>query len=237
MSKALLAKRQPPPKFSKRELLSLDRYDKMVTAVAECQEVDEIKDIRDKSEALEKYAKAAKHYESELRAMDIRLRASARAGQLIAEGQKNGTIAPHGGDRKSSSQTTNLKPPTLAQLGISGDQSSEWQKLAGIPVKQFEEQLPAATGKRTSPRKILHAVKPTPDPEEMRRQHLGTLALRVWGRVSDILGLTEKESIAEVVSEMDKELVDGLLEAVPKAVKFLNSLEEELQHAARGGGQ
>jgi hypothetical protein len=50
-----------------------------------------LKDLRDKAEALEKYAKAAKHFESELRAMDIRLRASVRAGALIAEGQKNGS--------------------------------------------------------------------------------------------------------------------------------------------------
>jgi len=80
-----ITKRAAPPAFSREELLGLARYDAMLQSIAKCQEVDEIKDIRDKAEALEKYAKAAKHYESELRALDIRLRASARAGALIAE--------------------------------------------------------------------------------------------------------------------------------------------------------
>jgi hypothetical protein len=57
---------------------------------------------------------------------------------LIAEGQKNGTIETPGGNRKSLSATATLIPDTrpiaksLPSLGISRDQSSQWQQLAGL---------------------------------------------------------------------------------------------------------
>ena len=42
----------------------------------------------------------------------------------------------HRGKGRSSSSTT-----TLADLGITRDQSSKWQKLADLPEPQFEEAL------------------------------------------------------------------------------------------------
>jgi len=65
----------------------------------------------------------------ERRACEIRLRAERKAGQLLATGEKNkGTAQP-----TRSSDTT-----TLRDLGISKDQSSKWQQLAGVPERQFE---------------------------------------------------------------------------------------------------
>jgi hypothetical protein len=161
------------PKFSKSELLGLEKYDRMVVAIAECQEVDELVDVRNRSQALQKYSAAAKHYESELRAMDVRIRASRRAGELLAEGQKHGEIAVQGGDgsnqhakKQTSSATTFAKPKTLDQLGISRDQSSAWKELAGIPQKEFEEQLPSKTHKRTSEKEVVRNSRPKPDPVE-----------------------------------------------------------------------
>jgi hypothetical protein len=84
---------------------------------------------------------------SELRAMDVRIRASRRAGELIAEGQKKGEIATQGDYGKNRSQTSLAtksmfgsevkKPVTFAQLGMTPDQSSQWKELA-------EAQRPAA---------------------------------------------------------------------------------------------
>ena len=71
-----------------------------------------------------------------------RIRASRRAGELIAEGQKCGEIASQGQqndafNKKVTSTQTRLlpdekeKPKTLPQLGITHDQSSQWKELAG----------------------------------------------------------------------------------------------------------
>ena len=96
----LLPKKLDIPKFSRTELLGLQKYDAMLTAIAACQEVDEIKDIHDKAKALQHYAAEAKNYESELRAMDIRIRASRRAWELLGEMDKRGDIARKGRPKK-----------------------------------------------------------------------------------------------------------------------------------------
>lgn len=44
-----------------------------------------------------------------------------------------------GGDRKSRSVETTVKPKTLSDLGVSKDQSRKFQQLADIPMEQFEE--------------------------------------------------------------------------------------------------
>jgi hypothetical protein len=77
----------------------------------------------------------------------IRVHASQRAGQLIADGQKKGEIAlaTDGRPTKVSSQTTLIpkgdKPKILTELGITRDQSSDWQKLAGFPKKKKDSDL------------------------------------------------------------------------------------------------
>jgi hypothetical protein len=79
------------------------------------------------------------------------LRASVRAGALIADGQKDGTILAHGGNRKSTSSMPSLIPDSkkaeaksLPQLGISYDQSSQWQQLAGIIFSYAQRRVNAS---------------------------------------------------------------------------------------------
>jgi hypothetical protein len=61
----------------------LVRYDAMCTAIAAAIEVDEVKDIRDRAMALACYARQAQNREAERRAMEIRVRAERRAGELF----------------------------------------------------------------------------------------------------------------------------------------------------------
>jgi hypothetical protein len=109
------------------------------------------------------------------------------------------------------------KPKTLKQLGITEDQSSQWQQLAGIDPEQLKEHLPMATGKRTSVKEIIRESRPKRDPARERDQKLKTLALRVWGRLRDLPETTENESMEDVVGVMDTQLLDGITKSIPKA--------------------
>ena len=64
-------------------------------------------------------------------ATELRYRAEIRAGELLAEMEKN----KGGGDRKSDhrSHSATGDKPTLKDIGISKSQSSRWQQLAALP--------------------------------------------------------------------------------------------------------
>jgi hypothetical protein len=124
--------------------------------------IDEVKDIRDRAVALELYAKQAMNFEAEQRAHEIRLRAERRAGELLREMDKH----PPGPDR--SSPAIDL-PPKLSDLGITKDQSSQWQRLAAMPKDDFEAAVSngATTNGLTRPQKVAPPYTP--------------IALSLWG--------------------------------------------------------
>jgi hypothetical protein len=67
--------------------------------------------------------------ETERQAAEIRIRAERRAGELLKLTAETGQRKGQG---MKSGDTISL-PPTLSEIGISPDQSSQWQKLAAIP--------------------------------------------------------------------------------------------------------
>lgn len=144
----------------------LVRYDAMCAAIAAAYEVDEVKDIRDKARALEVYSRQARNTEAERQACEIRLRAERRCGKLLREREM------HGGDRRSRSDHATLKP-----LGVSKQQSSDWQQLAEVPEEDFEEHLAAADKPTTSGILAAHIAKP--------KNVVDDAALWLWGRLQD----------------------------------------------------
>jgi hypothetical protein len=72
------------------------------------------------------------------------IRASTRAGFLIAEMGKNGQRRPRGKSHVGAHDMS----PKLSDLGISRDQSSQWQQLAGIEPEEIDKRLPVMTRKR-----------------------------------------------------------------------------------------
>jgi hypothetical protein len=73
---------------------------------------------------------------------------SRRAGELIAQMGKDGQRQTRGA---SGGGRAKLPQSTLHDLGITRDQSSQWQQLAGIDPKEVEKELPMRTGKRPFP--------------------------------------------------------------------------------------
>jgi hypothetical protein len=195
----------------------LVRYDAMCSAIAAAYKVDEVKNIRDKALALEVYARQALNVEAERQACEIRLRAERKAGQLLKQRKKN----KGGGDRRSDHRSKGATgdASTLSDLGISKDQSSQWQRLAEAPEDKFEEAL--ATSHMPSTAGILHRIEEPPAASPAVTP-VSKDALRLWGRLQDF----EREgwlsrTPAEVMETMTEEMLDDVHTLAPRVAAWL----------------
>ena len=119
----------------------LIKYEAACRALAECKSVDEVKTWADKAAAMQAYGRMAKDKTLEVDAAEIRIRAERRLGEMLADSdlQKGGRPA----EKTGRDERPVSKPPTLAESGISKDLSSRAQKLAAVPVAEFEAELAA----------------------------------------------------------------------------------------------
>jgi hypothetical protein len=94
--------------------------------------------------ALELYERLAQNVNAETRAYEIRMRAARKAGELLKAMEKAKGFAGNPGGRGAPivrSENSTAHPKTLAELGISKQESSDWQKLAAVPQDEFETAL------------------------------------------------------------------------------------------------
>lgn len=119
-----------------RELALLSESRRLLT---EAQSIDEVKLIRDRAQALRAFMKQqGESLEAQNAATEIRIRAERRAGELVRAMIEAGELRGRGGDRKSKSNDSILK---LSDLGLSSDESMQWQRIASIPDKVFENHI------------------------------------------------------------------------------------------------
>jgi hypothetical protein len=129
---------------------ALVRYEAARTALAEAHRVDEVKDIRDKAEAMAAYARQAKDSELIQYATEIKVRAERRCGELLARTEKNTGAQGLGSNqhRRVEVPSNGATAPTLADMGLTRDESSRYQQLAAMPAEHFETAV--ATAKATA---------------------------------------------------------------------------------------
>ena len=122
--------------------VKLVHYEAARAALSKAKRFDEVRDIHDKAIAMQVYAKQARDRDLIDRATDIRLRAERRAGELLAEVEKNKGVRSQLQGRDVSGGSIVRPPedwvPTLSELGVSKTQSSRWQKLATFRRKNRE---------------------------------------------------------------------------------------------------
>jgi hypothetical protein len=117
---------------------AIARYEAMCAAIAECYRIDDVRDWRDRAAAIQEYHRRAQNTEAEHMAAEIRVRAERRAGELL-----HGMPKAKGGEQyhRSPGDTGASATTTLADMGISKNEASRAQRLADVPVEQFEEEL------------------------------------------------------------------------------------------------
>jgi hypothetical protein len=204
------------------EPLGLQLYDEMCRAIDAAFEVDEIKDIRDRGVAFERYAQQARNHEAEDRARKVRLRAERRCGELLAGRDMAKAGRP---PENPSTDTRDFRgTQTLADLNISYDQSSQWQKLAAVPQPQFEAMLDDPAWKPSTAGIIeRHEATLRPPPPKDQVEHD---ALWLWGRLQEFerLGLLEREP-SQVMATMLDHMRETTLNVAPRIAAWLGGFK------------
>jgi len=136
---------------------ALVQYDAARKALQAAHSVDEVRDIKDKAEAVRAYARQAGDTEMANWAVEIKLRAERRAGEIIAEMKAANLLAEAGDIEKQRERRTgsSTSVKTLKDLGISRNQSASWQFLA---ANITEEQFEAAIAKAKTGNELTHAA-------------------------------------------------------------------------------
>ena len=231
----------------------LTKYDAARLALQVASTVDEVKDIRDKAEAMAAYARQARDTELIKWATEIKVRAERRAGQMLAEmpkatGAKGvGPIAVPSCDRN--------QPPTLAEIGITKNDSSRWQKLAAVSDEQFEAAVAAAknvAGEVTTAA-MMRAAKPA-DEQRAPKDRKPKPAMVSEERAAEILAenaelreqmetvardaqetLADNESMAKIF-EADDKLAAAMAE-IERLRAEVNALKWQLNGAINKGNE
>ena len=209
----------------------LVRYEQARTALAAVHSYDEVKDIMDQAERAAVYARQANDSDLIKYATEIRVRAQRRAGEMLAQTEKR-----DGGQamKARSSASTEVIPPTLCDMGITKDQSSNWQALASMSEEHFEATVEAAKDTagevttafmlREAKRAKPHGKPKTGKKADAIRQELkaaserGTSMLCSYARLLlDAIraseGLTKEErELLEQIQKATNELTKGVLQ-------------------------
>jgi hypothetical protein len=202
----------------------------MCRAIAECHRVDEAQQIKDQARALEVYAMQVKNTEAERQAVEIRLRAERRLGQLLqalnratpgmanAEGRNQHSEAtPHDAERAPTPYAR-----ALDEHGISTQSASRYQRLALVPAEEFEQALrapdkPTTTGVLTLARRATELEPPNPQ------------ATWLWARMRDFeaMGLASLDR-ASLLDSMTPAMQADVRRLAPAMRNFFGAFAEAI---------
>lgn len=125
------ASSRPAPGLAEMAIARLAQADR---AIAEAIEVADAVQLVGTAKALREWASAVHAgRDHERQAAIFVLRAVRNAGERIAEAQARGEVATQGSGRPGSVVSGDTySPATLAEIGVTRDESSEWKRLAAL---------------------------------------------------------------------------------------------------------
>ena len=197
--------------------MELVKYDAMCQQLAECRKFDEVAEMRNQANALAGYARQAKNMDAERNAIEIRIRAERRAGQLLGgmEKSKGGdaeTLRSEGGAR-SVSEFKQAK----SESGVSDDQGKKWQNLAKVSDGDFEkamgsDEMPSTAG-------ILRSVIAKPKGDV---RPIDDRAIALWGICKRFNETVKPEDLDYLLGELTESMRKSVFLEVEKAVETCN---------------
>jgi hypothetical protein len=210
-----------------KQAAGLVHYSAMCREIQHCARVDEVKNIRDKAMALAVYAKQALNYDAERRAAEVRLRAEIKAGELLktVERAKPGQA---GGGTDGRGVRPSVKPK-LSDLGVTKEQSSQWQRLADVPETEreayiaAEPYIPTANG-------LLARHEAKTRTIEAQQPPVNTDATWVWGRLCDFerMGIIELTA-GSMIRNLPDNMKQDMIRLTPVVTKWLTNFAKEIQ--------
>lgn len=196
-------------------------HDAMRNAIAAAHSVDEVLAIRDHARRAAAYARVAKDHESVRKCQEIQRRAERKCGEELRELPK---AKPRGSNQHEEVSRGPTHPQPLSDLGISRDQSSEWQKLAEVPEDEFEFAL-TAPGPMPSAKTIVEQHKISKLPSSPKVDRVDPMALWLWGHLSEferngVLAMDPNFLVRTMLDHMEEKT----LELAPRVAAWLQRI-------------
>lgn len=122
--------------------------------LAKCTDLDAIRKLRDQAQAVARYVRAhGAAEESAVHALALARRAERRLGEVVAAMPKaKGAPGPGRGKAGTAAGPAFTNTPSLAEQGISKNDSSRWQAVASLPEKIFEGEIRSCIESKKEPR-------------------------------------------------------------------------------------
>lgn len=118
--------------------MELTLFDKAKQALALAKSTDEVLEVKNRAMAMKLYAKQAHDKSLELDALEIRMRAERRLGEMMRDQPKD----HGGGDTSTGVRKTPVQSPIkFAEAGIDKNLAKRARKLAAMPEDKFETML------------------------------------------------------------------------------------------------
>jgi N6-adenosine-specific RNA methylase IME4 len=142
----------------------LARLDIARSALAKAQTIQAVKQIADLATAAKVYARQQKLGQESIGfANAVKVEALRRLGEILKQTERNKGGAGRLGGGTSGTQKVPLldAPPTLADEGLTKKESALAQKLASLPVEQFEQVKEGTASVAKALREVERARRPT----------------------------------------------------------------------------
>ena len=174
---------------------SLVKYNAARLALQQACAVDEVRNIKDRAEALRHYAMQIGDVAMQNWMVEIKIRAGRRAGQIIEEMLKEGTIRAQGSPKGPGSGPL---PPTFHDVGVGRHEGQEWQRWASVPEDLFEGALETAKagGSVLTSAAVKRIVLPPTKAYVETVDKAATALVSKWRALADDRGLPPKDALS-----------------------------------------